>query len=56
MDQILQFISDFKANCPNDKISIVAHSLGAKVVVSALISLDNNNQTWKKIQHIISSP
>ena len=52
--KLAKFISDFKANCPNDNIRIIAHSLGAKVVESALISLDNsnynnsNNQTWKK--------
>ena len=47
--KLAKFISDFKANCPNDNIRIIAHSLGAKVVESALINLDNNNnQTWKK--------
>ena len=47
--KLAKFISDFKANRPNDNIRIIAHSLGAKVVESALINLDNNNnQTWKK--------
>lgn len=50
--KLAKFISDFKANCPNSNIRIIAHSLGAKVVESALISLDNinttNTQTWKK--------
>jgi esterase/lipase superfamily enzyme len=47
--KLAKFITDFKANCPNDNIRIIAHSLGAKVVESALINLNNNNnQTWKK--------
>ena len=44
--KLAKFLSDFKANCPNCNIRIIAHSLGAKVVESALIRL-NNNETWK---------
>ena len=44
--KLAKFLSDFKAICPNCKIRIIAHSLGAKVVESALITL-NNNETWK---------
>ena len=44
--KLAKFLSDFKANCPNHNIRIIAHSLGAKVVESALINL-NNNETWK---------
>ena len=47
--KLAKFLSDSKANCPNCNIRIIAHSLGAKVVESALTRLDNaNNQTWKK--------
>jgi hypothetical protein len=47
--KIAKFISDFKNNYPNINIRIIAHSLGAKVVESALITLNNeNNQIWKK--------
>ena len=44
--KLAKFLSDFRTNCPNHKIRIIAHSLGAKVVESALITL-NNNETWK---------
>jgi hypothetical protein len=46
--KLANFISDFKANSPNCNIRIIAHSLGAKIVESTLISLYNNNQKWKK--------
>jgi hypothetical protein len=44
--KLAKFLLDFKTKCPNCKIRIIAHSLGAKVVESALINL-NNTQTWK---------
>jgi pimeloyl-ACP methyl ester carboxylesterase len=44
--KLAKFLSDFRTNCPNHNIRIIAHSLGAKVVESALISL-NNNERWK---------
>jgi hypothetical protein len=44
--KLAKFLSDLKANCPNCNIRIIAHSLGAKVVESTLINL-NNNETWK---------
>jgi hypothetical protein len=44
--KLAKFISDFKTRCPNCNIRIIAHSLGAKVVESALINL-NNNEIWK---------
>lgn len=44
--KLAKFLLDFKTKCPNYKIRIIAHSLGAKVVESALINL-NNTQTWK---------
>ena len=45
--KLAKFLSDFRTNCPNHNIRIIAHSLGAKIVESALINL-NNNQVWKK--------
>ena len=44
--KLAKFLSDFRTNCPNHKIRLIAHSLGAKVVENALIRL-NNNETWK---------
>jgi Alpha/beta hydrolase of unknown function (DUF900) len=44
--KLAKFLSHFKDNCLNCNIRIIAHSLGAKVVESALITL-NNNETWK---------
>jgi esterase/lipase superfamily enzyme len=44
--KLAKFLSDFRTNCPNHNIRIIAHSLGAKVVESALINL-NNNERWK---------
>jgi pimeloyl-ACP methyl ester carboxylesterase len=44
--KLAKFLSDFRTNCPNHNIRIIAHSLGAKVVESALINL-NNNETLK---------
>ena len=44
--KLAKFLSDFRTNCPNCNIRIIAHSLGAKVVESALIKL-NNSETWK---------
>jgi hypothetical protein len=44
--KLAKFLSDFKTNCPNHNIRIIAHSLGAKVVESAIINL-NNNETWQ---------
>jgi pimeloyl-ACP methyl ester carboxylesterase len=44
--KLAKFLSDFRTNCPNHKIRLIAHSLGAKVVESALIRL-NNNEPWK---------
>ena len=37
--KLAKFLSDFRTNCPNHNIRIIAHSLGAKVVESALINL-----------------
>jgi hypothetical protein len=56
---LAKFIIDFKDNCPNSEIRIMAHSLGSRVVLSALDYLFNhqnefniNNQTSKIIKSI----
>src|SRR5215204_4265316 len=42
---LASFISDFKLHCPDSKVRLVAHSLGARVVLSALGVL-NNDEPW----------
>jgi hypothetical protein len=56
---LAKFIIDFKNNCPNSDIRIMAHSLGSRVVLSALDYLsnhqnefNNNNQTSKIIKSV----
>ena len=53
-----KFISDYKTECPEDKIRIIAHSLGSRVTLSALqwihdnIKEQNNNNTLKEITSV----
>ena len=42
---LAQFIIDYKENCPNSDVRIIAHSLGARVIFSALQSLLDDNQS-----------
>ena len=44
--KLAQFILDLQDNCPQTKIRLIAHSLGARMVLSSLKSLDNN-EIWK---------
>jgi hypothetical protein len=44
--KLAQFILDFKNKCKNTDVRLLSHSLGARVIRSALVSLDNNLQ-WK---------
>ncbi len=54
--KLAKFISDFKGSYPDCNIRIIAHSLGAKVVESALISLYSKIQGWQeKSAYYISS-
>lgn len=46
-DKLANWILTFKENCPNDNVRIIAHSLGSRVVLSALNSLENNTR-WKQ--------
>ena len=48
MDQSLHnILLNFKNKCPNTNIRIISHSLGAAVVDSALVNL-NNNSNWNE--------
>ena len=52
-----QFIIDFKNNCPNSDIRILAHSLGSRVVLSALeyLSTHQNELNINQTSEIIKS-
>jgi hypothetical protein len=52
--KLAQFIVDFKERCPQTIVRIIAHSLGARVVLSSLDSL-NNNQVWNNNNFQIAS-
>jgi pimeloyl-ACP methyl ester carboxylesterase len=43
--KLADFLFDYKSTCPDTDVRIIAHSLGAKVVLSALQDL-NDNQGW----------
>jgi hypothetical protein len=43
--KLAQFILDLKESCPQNEIRLIAHSLGAMVVLSSLDSL-HSNQIW----------
>jgi hypothetical protein len=51
-----KFVEDFKTKCPNDKLRVVAHSLGAKVALSAVQWVhDNDNALGNSISKKIAS-
>jgi Alpha/beta hydrolase of unknown function (DUF900) len=50
--KLAKFISDFKTVYQDVNIRIIAHSLGAKIVESALIALDENNNKRTQNKHI----
>jgi hypothetical protein len=52
--KLAQFILDLQDNCPQTKIRVIAHSLGARVVLTSLDSL-NNNQIWNNNNFKIAS-
>ena len=46
---LADFISDFKDACPEDEVRVISHSLGARVVFSALHSLTiDNSSAWNE--------
>jgi hypothetical protein len=52
--KLAQFTVDLKERCPQTTIRIIAHSLGARVVLSSLDSL-HNNQVWNNNNFQIAS-
>jgi hypothetical protein len=42
--KLAQFVIDYKMKCPNTKIRLISHSLGARVILNALKSLHENSQ------------
>ena len=52
--KLAKFILDFKIKCPNTEVRLVAHSLDARVVLSALDSL-YNNQKWNSEKFKVTS-
>ena len=52
--KLAEFILDLKEKCTQTKIRLVAHSLGARVVLSSLDSL-NKNQIWNANNFKITS-
>jgi hypothetical protein len=46
-----QFIFDFKNRCRDTDTRLIAHSLGAEVVNSALIALSNNKTLYKNMNN-----
>ena len=54
--KLAEIIAEPKSMCPTDEVRLIAHSLGGRVVLSALDSLENNNNTrWKEERHNITS-
>lgn len=52
--KLAEFIYDLKDKCPNTAIRLVAHSMGARVVLSSLDSL-TNNMNWNNNNYTIAS-
>ncbi len=53
-DGLANWILTFKDACPNVKVRVIAHSLGSRVVLSALYSLENSTK-WKEERFNITS-
>jgi pimeloyl-ACP methyl ester carboxylesterase len=51
---LAQFLLNFKEKCTNSQIRLIAHSLGARVALSTLDSLDNN-PSWNNEDFKIKS-
>jgi pimeloyl-ACP methyl ester carboxylesterase len=53
---LADFISEFKGQCPQDNVRIIGHSLGSRVIFSALQSLGQDNNTeWNRNNFKIAS-
>ena len=44
--KLAHFILDFKNKCPDSKVRMIGHSMGARVILSTLASLQKNTE-WK---------
>lgn len=53
--ELADVIAESKSACPSDKVRLIAWSLGSRVVLSALDSLENNNSRWKQERFNITS-
>jgi hypothetical protein len=45
--KLAKFILDFKIKCPTTDVRLISHSMGSRVVLSALETLDNNTE-WNE--------
>ena len=52
--KLAEFVYDLKEKCPTTAIRLIAHSMGARVVLSSLDSL-NNNINWNNNNYTIAS-
>ena len=52
--KLAEFLYDLKETCPNTAIRLIAHSMGARVVLSSLDSL-TNNPDWNNNNYRIAS-
>ena len=51
---LANFITNYKNDCPNSEVRILAHSLGSRVVVEAIRNLDGNLQWNHQQQKLLS--
>jgi esterase/lipase superfamily enzyme len=52
--KLAQFIYDLENKCPQTDVRLIAHSMGARVVLSSLDSL-TNNPNWNNNNYTIAS-
>jgi Alpha/beta hydrolase of unknown function (DUF900) len=52
--KLAQFILDFKKDCPQTEVRLIAHSLGSRIVLSSLDAL-HENQEWNNNNFTIAS-
>jgi hypothetical protein len=52
--KLAQFIFDLKDKCPDTNVRLIAHSMGARVVLSSLDSLTNNSN-WNNNNYKVAS-
>ena len=51
---LANFITNYKNDCPNSEVRILAHSIGSRVVVEAIKNLDENLQWNQQQQKVLS--